>query len=124
LRPLRAEAAQEGAGRDGNDGRGYNGERGGLTAALRELRGERSVIAALYAAKIEATRHGVLPRDRMAAIRALIEERRAAMRAITERKELIVRIDREKRQAKQAVAERAREQKPARPEARDEARPR
>lgn len=73
---------------------------------------------------MEATRRSVLPRDRMAAIRALVEERRAAMRAITERKQLIVRLTKEKRVAEQAEVKRAREQKASWPEARDEARPR
>jgi len=88
------------------------------------LSGQRSVLQSLYAARIEATRRSVLPRDRRAAIRALIEERRAAMRAITERKQLIVRLSKEKRAAEQAQAERVRETKAQRPEPRDEARPR
>jgi hypothetical protein len=73
---------------------------------------------------MEATRRSVLPRDRMAAIRALVAERRAAMRAITERRQLIVRLSREKRVAEQVDVERAREQKAQRPEVLDEARPR
>ena len=84
---------------------------------------ERSVINALYAARIEATRHSVPARDRMAAIRALIQERQAAMRAITERKQSALKAIRERRAAERVRAERAREQKSGRPEARDEARP-
>lgn len=81
------------------------------------------MINALYAARIEATRHSVPAHERMAAIRALIEERAAAMRAITERKQLIVRVSKEKRGAKKAEIERSRERQSQRPESPDKARP-
>ena len=87
------------------------------------MRGERSAIQALYAAKMEATRRSVLPRDRMAAIRALIEERRAHMRALTERRQLIVRLSQETNAAKKGEIERSRERQSQRSEPRDEARP-
>ena len=89
-----------------------------------QWRRERSVINALYAARIEATRRSVPAHERMAAIRALIEERQATMRAITERKQLIVRVSKEKRAAKRAEVERSRERQVQRSEPRDDARPR
>lgn len=82
------------------------------------MRGERSALIALYAAKIEATRRSVPPRERMAAIRALIEERRACMRAVTERRQMIIRTTRERRDA-----ERHSERQAQRHAGRDDARP-
>jgi hypothetical protein len=49
--------------------------------------GDRSMIEALYGAKIEATRRGTMPaRDKSAAIRAILDERSAALRDLTLRR--------------------------------------
>ena len=90
---------------------------GGDAGADLSFRGARAAVAALYAAKIEATRRSLPPREIAAALRALVEERRAAMRAIDEHHRAAQAAAHERRDAERFTAKLARQR------ARAEARP-
>ena len=73
------------------------------------FRGARAEIVALYAARIEATRRSVAPREITAAVRALVEERRAAVRAVGERQRAAQVAAHERRAAERFSAKLARQ---------------
>jgi hypothetical protein len=99
LRPVRAEGAGSSAGSYLSSGRPGSLTGGEGSGADLGFGAARSVIRALYAAKIEATRRSLPPSQIAAAVRALRNEQRADMRALAERKSSTLRALREQRAA-------------------------